>query len=83
MCLDAASSVGKTTIARHLQAVLAEPYMLTGLDHFLFTIDDRFRVYEPDSSDSFTWALASTDSNTVLAETGPMKYHALSPPRVW
>jgi len=79
--LNGTSSAGKSSIARELQAILDEPYLLTGVDHFLRQLPHSYLVYSdgvtPSSADG--WLLVFRDgAMNELPRIGSMGYRALA-----
>src|SRR5262245_44948625 len=51
--LNGTSSSGKSTIARELQAILAEPYLHLGIDTFIGMLPPRFFGAQPPADEGF------------------------------
>jgi chloramphenicol 3-O phosphotransferase len=66
--LNGVGSAGKTSIARALQAITAEPFLYVAMDTFLEMLPERYWNH----SDTFTYRIESEDGKpSVVIETGP------------
>jgi chloramphenicol 3-O phosphotransferase len=72
--LNGTSSSGKTTIARALQSMMNESYMITGLDHFLERLSPWFVVATDGGS-----AGAASGFSVVLGPDGKMSRLDIGP----
>lgn len=79
--LNGTSSAGKSTIAKQLQAILPQPYLHTGLDHFLAAVSwPRLFVYSDSGSSTETegWLLPFRDGALIGApRLGVVAYQLL------
>ena len=85
--LNGTSSSGKSTIAQALQSVMAEPYLHTGIDHFLERLPKDLNVYANDHAASTAdgWLAVFRDHTLVKVKVGPLglqliagMYHAIA-----
>jgi chloramphenicol 3-O phosphotransferase len=53
--LHGTSSAGKTTVARAVQRLSDEPWVLLGIDAFWNAIDERWMEHGPSARDGFLW----------------------------
>ena len=76
--LNGTSSAGKSTIAKQLQAVLPQPYLHTGIDHFLAAAPwARLFVYADSTTqtDAEGWFLPFRDGALIdVPRLGPVAY---------
>ena len=72
--LNGTSSAGKTTIARTLQAVLDDPWLLAGVDSFRDMMPPRWLDDGPHAHDGFAWtAMAPAGEEPVARlQVGPV-----------
>jgi len=79
--LNGTSSAGKTTIAKKLQEILPQPYLHTGIDHFLGAAPwSRLMVYGDSTAqtDAEGWFLPFRDGALIGApRLGPVAYQWL------
>lgn len=78
--LNGTSSAGKSTIAQQLQATLPQPYLHTGLDHFLLAAPRRLYLYsDGDTAASFEgWLLPFHEGALIAApRLGPLALQLL------
>lgn len=79
--LNGTSSAGKSTIAKQLQAVLPQPYLHTGIDHFLAAAPwSRLFVYSDSTTqtDAEGWFLPFRDGALIdVPRLGPVAYQLL------
>lgn len=78
--LNGTSSAGKSTIAKQLQTMLPQPYLHTGLDHFLAAVPRHLYVYtDSDASASVPgWLLPFCEGALIAApQLGPVAYQLL------
>lgn len=77
--LNGTSSSGKSTIARALQEMLDEPYLHTGIDHFLEHYPSRMIAHsdgiDPRSADG--WLAVFQDDALVEVRIGPLGYQLI------
>ena len=80
--LNATSSAGKSTLAKKLQEMLPQPYLHTGIDHFLAAAPwSRLFVYGDSTmeTDAAGWYLPFQDGALVDApRLGPVAYQWLA-----
>jgi chloramphenicol 3-O phosphotransferase len=72
--LNGTSSAGKSTLSKALQDVLDEPYLHTGIDHFLHSMPTTIFRYSPDPADveANGWVLYFRDGEMIeLPSIGP------------
>jgi chloramphenicol 3-O phosphotransferase len=76
--LNGASSAGKSSIARAVQHLLAEPYLHVALDHFLAMLPpSSFGVgppFTPEARDGFAWVRPplGAEERGIVIEAGPL-----------
>jgi chloramphenicol 3-O phosphotransferase len=79
--LNGTSSAGKSTLAKQLQEILPQPYLHTGIDHFLAATPwSRLFVYSDSTSQTEAegWFLPFRDGVLVSApQLGPVAYQWL------
>lgn len=79
--LNGTSSAGKSTLAKQLQAILPQPYLHTGLDHFLAAAPwSRLMVYADSTvqTDAEGWFLPFRDGALIGApRLGALAYQLL------
>lgn len=79
--LNGTSSAGKSTLAKQLQAILPQPYLHTGLDHFLTAAPwSRLMVYADSTvqTDAEGWFLPFRDGTLIGApRLGAVAYQLL------
>lgn len=72
--LNGTSSAGKSTIAKALQEIMEEPYIHTGIDHFLERVPSRFFVHSDGTNPPTAegWLLVFRDGTvqSFVAEAG-------------
>jgi chloramphenicol 3-O phosphotransferase len=73
--LNGASSSGKSSVARELQALLPEPYLHPGIDHFLALLPGRYFGEHPPADEGFL--LVRTEAGTHI-QTGPVGHRLLA-----
>jgi chloramphenicol 3-O phosphotransferase len=85
--LNGTSSSGKSAIAQALQNILAEPYLHTGIDHFLERLskDLIVRANDHTSSAADGWLAVFRDRTRAEVTVGPLglrlltgMYHAIA-----
>lgn len=72
--LNGTSSSGKSTIAEALQAVMDEPYLHTGIDHYLARLPKNLIVYSDGQTPSSAegWLTVFKDRHLVDVILGPL-----------
>lgn len=79
--LNGTSSVGKSTIAKKLQEILSQPYLHTGIDHFLAAVPwSRLFVYSDSTTQTAAegWFLPFCNGTLIGAPClGPVAYQWL------
>lgn len=79
--LNGTSSAGKSTIAKQLQEILPQPYLHTGIDHFLGAAPwSRLMVYGDSTvqTEAAGWILPFRDGALVdVPQLGPVAYQWL------
>jgi chloramphenicol 3-O phosphotransferase len=58
--LHGTSSSGKTTVARAVQRLSEDPWVLLGIDAFWSAVDDRWMEHGPRASEGFLWTEDAT-----------------------
>lgn len=77
--LNGSSSVGKTTVAKELQAILDEPYILTDIDHFLVMLPSRYTGADPAEERGISFTRDKSPSkDEVSISVGPVGRKFLS-----
>jgi len=67
--LNGVGSAGKSSIAKALQAITAEPFLHVSMDTFLEMLPEKYSNHP----DTFTYRIDSEDGKpTVVIETGPV-----------
>lgn len=76
--LNGTSSAGKSTLAKALQTLLAEPYLHIGIDTMVFALPKRY-LYPPLWQEVFkyTWPPKGSDADLII-EPGPLGYQLVS-----
>ena len=76
LLLNGTSSAGKSSVARGLQAIMDEPFLHTGIDHFLERWPERFHVVSnnPDlpRPDGFHWLTSPDERELHELRIGPL-----------
>lgn len=78
--LNGTSSAGKSTIAKELQTILPQPYLHTGLDHFLAATPRHLYVYTDSDAAASTpgWLLPFHEGTLIAApQLGAVAYQLL------
>ena len=74
--LNGTSSAGKSSIARGLQEIMDEPFLHTGIDHFLERWPERFHVRSSDPNlplpDGFHWLTSPDEREMQELRIGPL-----------
>ena len=72
------SSAGKSTVARLMQAELPQPFLLTGLDHFLHRVPDSL-VGPPDEVVLRGWEVTFNNGEMAsVPQTTPLGYQIIN-----
>jgi chloramphenicol 3-O phosphotransferase len=74
--LNGPSSVGKTSIGKHLQDIIEEPYVILGLDHIIETMPRRTNDYNADMQprEGFYWIAGVDEDGAPLMHLTPGAY---------
>ena len=73
--LNGTSSAGKTTLARALQQYFVKPYLLAGIDKYVFMLPSKY-LNQPLWSDVFTYDYEKDKISAV--RTGPLGHRLVS-----
>lgn len=79
--LNGTSSAGKSTIAKQLQEILPQPYLHTGIDHFLAAAPKQVYAYTADNAPTSAegWQLPFRDGRLIdVPRLGPVAYQLLA-----
>ena len=78
--LNGTSSSGKSTIAKALLDVMDEPYLHTGIDHFLERYPDRMITYSDgvDPAHAEGWLAVFRDDTLIEVRIGPAGYRMIA-----
>ncbi|MEN9405985.1 MAG: hypothetical protein RLZ12_269 [Bacillota bacterium] len=71
--LNGPSSSGKTSIAKQLQDIMDDPYILLGLDNIIYTIPDKMNDYKEDLKprNGFGWKVSWNNDGEKLQHLTP------------
>ena len=71
--LNGASSAGKTSLGKSIQHLSDEPWLLSGIDHFINMMPDKYTDFGDKASEGFSFTPSQNEHGpTMVVKSGPL-----------